>query len=142
MRFPRAALTFLLSVLAIGAAKAPVKAKKPALSPDQRAAQAIMKSMTLRDRVAQLIIGTCYGDAPAIKSAEYVKYRHWVRDLRIGGFIVANRIDHGAIRNAEPHAMALFLNQMQRLAKTPHDEKEFAKDCGSRLKPVRETVTR
>ena len=27
-------------------------------------------------------------------------------------------------------------------AKTPHDEKEFAKDCGSRLKPVRETVTR
>jgi beta-N-acetylhexosaminidase len=105
-----------VSVVAIAAT---LKTKKPPLTPDQRAAQSIMKSMSLRDRVAQLIIGTCYGDSPATKSAEYLKYRHWVRDLRIGGFIVANRIDHGAIRNAEPHAMALFLNQMQRLSKTP-----------------------
>jgi beta-N-acetylhexosaminidase len=75
--------------------------------------------MSLRDRVAQLIVGTCYGDAPATKSADYQKYRHWVHDLHIGGFIVANRIDHGAIRNAEPHAMALFLNQMQKMSKTP-----------------------
>jgi beta-N-acetylhexosaminidase len=119
MQFPRAALVFLLSLAAAAASKAPVKAKKAALTPDQRAAQSIMKSMNLRDRVAQLIIGTCYGDAPSTKSAEYVKYRHWARDLRIGGFIVANRIDHGAIRNAEPHAMALFLNQMQKMSKTP-----------------------
>jgi beta-N-acetylhexosaminidase len=112
-------LALLGCAAAIAATKAPVKAKKPALTPDQRAAQSIMKSMSLRDRVAQLIVGTCYGDAPATKSAEYVKYRHWVHDLHIGGFIVANRVDHGAIRNAEPHAMALFLNQMQKLSKTP-----------------------
>jgi len=78
-----------------------------------------MKSMSLRDRVAQLIVGTCFGDAPAKKSPEYQKYKHWVHDLHIGGFIVANRIDHGAVRNAEPHAMALFLNQMQKMSKTP-----------------------
>jgi beta-N-acetylhexosaminidase len=119
MRFPRAALALFVSVAAIAATKATVKTKKPALTPDQRAAQSIMKSMSLRDRVAQLIIGTCYGDAPATKSAEYVKYRHWVRDLHIGGFIVANRVDHGTVRNAEPHAMALFLNQMQKMSKTP-----------------------
>jgi beta-N-acetylhexosaminidase len=119
MRFSRAALAFLLGVAAIAATKPTVKPKKPVLTPDQRAAQSIMKSMSLRDRVAQLIVGTCYGDAPATKSPEYQKYRHWVHDLRIGGFIVANRIDHGAIRNAEPHAMALFLNQMQKMAKTP-----------------------
>ena len=119
MRFPRAALALLVSTAAIAATKATVKTKKPALTPDQRAAQSIMKSMSLRDRVAQLIVGTCYGDAPATKSADYQKYRHWVRDLRIGGFIVANRVDHGAVRNAEPHAMALFLNQMQKLSKTP-----------------------
>jgi beta-N-acetylhexosaminidase len=96
------------------------KAKKPApLTAEQRAAQTIMKSMSLRDRVAQLIVGTCYGDAPATKSAEYQKYKHWVHDLHIGGFIVANRVDHGAVRNAEPHAMALFLNQMQKMSKTP-----------------------
>jgi beta-N-acetylhexosaminidase len=115
MKF-RFALALVLSVAAIGA----TKAKKPApLTAEQRAAQSIMKSMSLRDRVAQLIVGTCYGDAPATKSAEYQKYKHWVHDLHIGGFIVANRVDHGAVRNAEPHAMALFLNQMQKMSKTP-----------------------
>ncbi len=119
MRLSRAALPILVSIAAIAATKPAVKAKKPALTPDQRAAQSIMKSMSLRDRLAQLIVGTCYGDAPATKSAEYQKYRHWVHDLHIGGFIVANRIDHGVVRNAEPHAMALFLNQMQKMSKTP-----------------------
>jgi beta-N-acetylhexosaminidase len=118
MRFSRAALALILSVAAIAAAKPAVKPKKPPLTAEQRAAQAIMKPMSLRDRVAQLIVGTCYGDAPASKSSEYQKYRHWVRDLHIGGFIVANRVDHGAVRNAEPHAMALFLNQMQKMSKT------------------------
>src|ERR1700722_1914685 len=119
MRLSRAALPLLASIAAIAATKPAVKAKKLVLTPDQRAAQSIMKSLSLRDRVAQLIVGTCYGDAPATKSAEYQKYRHWVHDLHIGGFIVANRIDHGAVPNAEPHAMALFLNQMQKMSKTP-----------------------
>jgi beta-N-acetylhexosaminidase len=119
MRFPRAALALLLSVAAIAATKPVPKTKKPPLTTEQRAAQSIMKSMSLRDRVAQLIIATCYGEAPATKSAEYQKYRHWVRDLHIGGLIVANRIDHGAIRNAQPHALAVFLNQMQKMSKTP-----------------------
>jgi beta-N-acetylhexosaminidase len=119
MRFSRAAGALLVCAAALAATKPVVKNKKPpALTPDQRAAQSIMKSMSLRDRVAQLIVGTCYGDAPSTKSAEYLKYRHWVHDLHIGGFIVANRIDHGAVRNAEPHAMALFLNQMQKMSKT------------------------
>ena len=119
MKSARAALALVLSVAALAASKPPAKPKKAPLTPEQRAAQSIMKSMSLRDRVAQLIVATCYGDAPPVRSPEYQKYRHWVRDLRIGGFIVANRIDHGAIRNAEPHAMALFLNQMQKMSKTP-----------------------
>ncbi|HVO98335.1 MAG TPA: glycoside hydrolase family 3 N-terminal domain-containing protein [Bryobacteraceae bacterium] len=119
MHFQRAALALLVAAAALSAAKAAPKPKKAPLTPEERAAQSILKSMSLRDRVAQMIIGTCYGDAPGMKTPEYQKYRHWVKDLRIGGLIVANRIDHGAIRNAEPHAMALFLNQMQKLAKTP-----------------------
>ncbi len=109
----------LLLSVAAAAATRPAKTKKPPLTAEQRAAQSIMKSMSLRDRVAQLIIATCYGDAPATTSAEYQKYKHWVHDLHIGGFIVANRVDHGAVRNAEPHALALFLNQMQKMSKTP-----------------------
>lgn len=119
MNFRSAALALMAGSLAFAAAKAPVKTKRPQLTPEQRTAQAMLKSMTLRDRVAQMIVGTCYGDAPGMKTPEFQKYRHWVKDLRIGGLIVANRIDHGAIRNAEPHALALFLNQMQKLARTP-----------------------
>ncbi len=119
MNFRRAALALILAVAGMDAAKPAAKAKKAPLTPEERAAQSILKSLSLRDRIAQMIIGTCYGEAPGMKTQEFQKYRHWVKDLRIGGLIVANRIDHGAIRNAEPHALALFLNQMQKLAKTP-----------------------
>lgn len=119
MQSARAALALFLSLSVAAASKSTVKTKKPPLTAERRAAQSMMKSMSLRDRVAQLIVATCFGDAPGLKTPEYQKYRHWVHDLHIGGFIVANRVDHGAVRNAEPHAMALFLNQMQRMSKTP-----------------------
>lgn len=104
------------------AAKPPAKAarvKTPPLSADQRAAQSILKSLNLHDRVAQLIIGVALGDVPSRTSPEYEKFRHWIHDLHIGGMIVNNAVRNGIVQNAEPHAMALFLNQMQKLAKTP-----------------------
>jgi beta-N-acetylhexosaminidase len=39
--------------------------------------------------------------------------------LHVGGLIVNNTVQYGVVRNAEPHAMAVFLNQMQRMAKVP-----------------------
>jgi beta-N-acetylhexosaminidase len=111
------ALAALILCGAMWAAK-PVT-KRPPLTAEQRAAQSIMKSMTLHDRVAQLVIGVAYGDVPSRRSAEYEKYRHWVRDLHIGGLIINNHVQNGLVRNAEAHAFALFLNQMQKLAKTP-----------------------
>lgn len=98
----------------------PARAASPAPSKaEQRAAQGILRSLKLRDRIAQMVVGVVYGTAPNRASKEYEKYRHWVRDLRIGGLIVNNRVQYGLVRNAEPHAMALFLNQMQKLARTP-----------------------
>ena len=84
-----------------------------------QSAKSILKSLSLRDRVAQMVIGVCYGDLPGAKSREGIKYKHWVKDLHIGGLIVNNRVRYGLVKNAEPHTMALFLNQMQRFAKTP-----------------------
>src|ERR1700759_2610124 len=109
----------LALAVSVYAAKPAPKAKKPPLTADQRAAQAILKSMPLPDRLAQLVIGVADGDVPSRKSPEYEKFRHWVHDLHIGGIIVNNRVQNGLVRNAEAHAFALFLNQMQRLAKTP-----------------------
>src|SRR5579883_2898993 len=104
MRVLGAALAVSMCVFA---AKPVAKAKKPPLTAEQRAAQAMMKSMTLHDRVAQLVIGVAYGDVPSRKSPEYEKYRHWVHDLHIGGLIINNHVVGGLVRNAEPHALAL-----------------------------------
>src|SRR5260370_4621957 len=78
-----------------------------------------MKPLNLHDRVAQLVIGVCYGDALSTRSTDYQRFRHWVRDVHIGGLIVNNHSINGVVRLAEPHAVATFFNQMQKLAKTP-----------------------
>jgi beta-N-acetylhexosaminidase len=110
-------LAALALILALPALAAPNGAPKAA--PEQRAAQAILRSLNLRDRVAQLVVGVAYGDAPAAQSREYLKFRHWVRDLHIGGFIINNRVQYGLVRTASPHTLAIFLNQMQKFAKVP-----------------------
>jgi beta-N-acetylhexosaminidase len=109
----------LVLCLPAEAAKPPAKPKSPPPTASQRSAQAMLRSLSLRDRVAQLVIGVCFGYAPSSRSPELQKYRHWVRDLRIGGLIVNNHVQYGLVRYAEPHTLALFLNQMQRLAKVP-----------------------
>ena len=78
-----------------------------------------MAKMTLRDRVAQLVMTACYGDSPSVRSREYREFKSQVVDLKVGGLIVLNRVRDGAVQRAEPHATAAFLNRMQRLAKTP-----------------------
>jgi hypothetical protein len=60
----------LVCSLAFAAKPAP-KPKAPPLTPEQRAAQAIVKRMSLTDQVAQLVIVVCFGDAYSTKSAEY-----------------------------------------------------------------------
>ena len=101
---------------------APAKpAARPAQvhSAEEAAARTLLNSMTFRDRVAQLIIGTADGDVYSTESEDYKKFHHWVKDLHIGGLIVINEVEFGSARNANPHAMAVFLNQMQRLSRLP-----------------------
>ena len=94
-------------------------AKAPVRSAEETAARTLLNGMTLRDRVAQLVIGVANGDVYGTQSEDYKKYRHWVRDLHIGGLIVNNDVEFGSARNANPYAMAVFLNQMQRLSRLP-----------------------
>jgi beta-N-acetylhexosaminidase len=122
MRAGRIFPTFLLALAVLAApppAAKPAKPKAAPLTPELRAAQALMKPMSLRDRVAQLVIVVADGDVYSTKSPDYEKYRHWIADLRVGGIIINNASQYGLVRNAEPHALAVFLNQMQKLARTP-----------------------
>jgi beta-N-acetylhexosaminidase len=80
---------------------------------------ALLRGLTLHDRIAQLIVVRAYGDYPRTEDAEYKRLTRWVRDDHVGGFIVANRIRNGAVINAQPFEMVSFINHMQRVAKTP-----------------------
>jgi beta-N-acetylhexosaminidase len=75
--------------------------------------------MSLRDKVAQLIIVPIYGEPANTRSADFRKYQHLIRDLHVGGVIVTGHSLNGGVRNAEPYAMAALLNRLQKLARTP-----------------------
>jgi len=79
----------------------------------------MLKPLSLRDRVAQLVIGVAYADPVHSKSRDFQKWTHWVRDLHIGGLIINNTVQNGQVRPAEAYAMAVLLNRMQKLAKIP-----------------------
>jgi beta-N-acetylhexosaminidase len=83
------------------------------------AASSPLSTLSLRDRIAQMIVVRGYGDYPPSSNAEYQRFVHWIRDLHVGGFIVAGRIRDGSVIPAQPFEMAVFINHMQRMAKTP-----------------------
>lgn len=113
-----AALALLLGLPEATPAPKPPKVDQKTAR-ERRAAQSLLRSLSQRDRVAQLVIGISYGNVPSTTSPEYMQFRHWIKDLHIGGLIVINHVQYGLVRYAEPHAMALFLNEMQRLSKVP-----------------------
>ena len=102
---------------ALAAAQAARKGSPPATP--RQIAQAWLNSLTLRERVAQLVMVPCYGDVPPARSKAWQEYVRLVRDVRVGGLIVLNRVQGGVVQNAEPYQMAVFLNRMQRLARVP-----------------------
>lgn len=78
---------------------------------ERRVARSWMRSMTLRDKAAQLVIAQFRGSVPNARSKQYREYMSLVRDLKVGGFALVNR--------SEPYALAAFLNRMQRASKVP-----------------------
>jgi len=77
-----------------------------------------MKTMTLRDEVAQLVFIPFHG-APNSRTREYRTFLRLIRETRVGGLLLVNRADGRVLQKAEPYAVGAFLNRMQRLAKTP-----------------------
>ncbi len=86
---------------------------------ERQTAQSWMKRMTLREQIAQLVMIPFYGDAPNTRSKAWRDFLHLVRDTKVGGLILLNRVSNGIVRNAEPYETAAFINRMQRISKTP-----------------------
>ncbi len=98
--------------------KPPARKKAPPAKPASQV-QSWLSQMSLRQQVAQLVVVPFYGESLASSSKEFQDYQSLVRDTGIGGMIILNRVRGGLVVNAEPHAMAAFLNRMQRSAKIP-----------------------
>lgn len=75
--------------------------------------------LSLHDRIAQMIMVRGYGDIPPTGNAEYRRFRRWIEEDHVGGFIVAGRIINGNVIPAQPYEMVTLINRMQKLAKTP-----------------------
>ncbi len=72
--------------------------------------EATLRSLSVRDRIAQLIVPWVPGEYAAVGSPEYEQVRAWVQDDKVGGLILSMGL---------PHSYAAKLNHMQRLAAVP-----------------------
>lgn len=103
------------------AAKPQVRAaaSKPQPVPAVSVADRWLRTLTLRQKAAQLVVIRTYGDMEGSRSKNWRNITAWVRDLGVGGVIVINRVQRGAIVKAEPFEAAQFLNHLQKLARIP-----------------------
>jgi beta-N-acetylhexosaminidase len=121
MQIRLALAAFFAAALLTTATTAPPKSTTPHRTSSRvtSADQLMVRRLTLEERVGQLIVVRGYGDYLPSENEEYRKLIHWIRDLHIGGMIVANRLRSGRVINAQPFEMAAFLNHIQRFSKTP-----------------------
>lgn len=108
----------LPAALCLATLTAQTAARKPAPASSAQVRR-WMASLSLDQRIAQLIILPFFGDNPGSQTKAYGQFADQVRHMGIGGLILINRVRQGAVQNAEPLATAAFLNRMQKLARIP-----------------------
>jgi beta-N-acetylhexosaminidase len=110
------AATLLLAFVLLGQDPSPFTR----LSPQQQStAAAWLQSLTLRQRIAQLMIAPFFGEAPFAGGDDDRAFLKLVEGEGVGGLIILNRVVGGSVQRAEPYQMAAFLNRMQRRASIP-----------------------
>src|SRR5579862_8002049 len=78
-----------------------------------------MKSLSLREKVAQLVVIPFSGFASQSRTPEHRKCVHLIRDVRVGGLILVN-IERGRlVQRPDPYALAVYLNRLQKMARLP-----------------------
>ncbi|HUJ21446.1 MAG TPA: glycoside hydrolase family 3 N-terminal domain-containing protein [Bryobacteraceae bacterium] len=85
----------------------------------QKSVNRWLKSLSLHDKAAQLVMIPFTGYSLSSHTREYRKFVHLIRDVHVGGLILVNVAQGRLVQRAEPHEMAAFLNRMQRMSRLP-----------------------
>src|SRR5215210_4289194 len=64
-------------------------ASTPLSAADQRWLDRTLASLTLREKVGQLLMPWVGGDYTAVGSAEFEEVRKWVQDDKVGGLVIS-----------------------------------------------------
>jgi beta-N-acetylhexosaminidase len=86
---------------------------------DQAIAARWMKTMTPRERIAQLIVIGFSGHPMNTRTRAYREFVHLVSQEHVGGLILVNVSNGRTVEKADPLEAASFINRMQRPAKIP-----------------------
>ncbi len=78
-----------------------------------------MRSMTSREKIAQLIVIGFSGHPMNTRTREYRKFVHLVSGEHVGGMILVNVSNGRTVAKADPLEAAAFINHMQRLSRVP-----------------------
>jgi beta-N-acetylhexosaminidase len=102
--------------------QAPIESTSPLtpLTPEQRHwVESSLRSMTLEEKIGQLLFSTYHGSFTATDSATFAQMMHDINDLHVGGFIT---ITHGSplgIVKDQAYPTAVLANQLQSKSKLP-----------------------
>ncbi|MFQ5663458.1 MAG: glycoside hydrolase family 3 N-terminal domain-containing protein [Terriglobia bacterium] len=76
--------------------------------------------MTLEEKIGQLLMVPYFGDFAATDSKEFLRLTRWVKEQRVGGFIVATRPRKPAgFERSEIYALAHLTNRLQEQTRIP-----------------------
>jgi beta-N-acetylhexosaminidase len=77
-----------------------------------------MASLSLRDKIAQLVI-VPFNGRPFRRPADAAKFSYLIAKEHVGGMILVNVAEGQVVSKADPVQAVGFINRMQRLAKVP-----------------------
>src|SRR5579859_954044 len=121
----------LVIVLGVPSTAFGVKDKKPPvpafsvaapveLKPDgEKWAQKTLKSLTLEQKVGQLIMIRCYSDFENDQNPQWLEMLNQMHKYHIGSFIITVRTDNGFLQRNPPYETAMMTNRLQRASELP-----------------------
>lgn len=91
----------------------------PRRSEAERWVQRTLATMSLEEKLGQLVMLSFHGDFISSESAEYRELQRAIEENRAGGFMLATRIGAFGIERGQPYATAAMINLLQKSARIP-----------------------